>query len=96
MPPTQPPPDVDVAERVFQSHLPHLWPWAGWYAVVVGDQFAGVFPGRAEAVLAAVAACGSDDVDAADVLVRRIGPSSAVAVPAADGGRPTLRLRVGA
>ncbi len=82
VPPTLADPVVfDAAEREYRRHAPHLWPWAGWHAVIVGDRFAGVFPTRDAALLAAATAVGR-----ADVLVRRIGPRSAVPVPAADGG----------
>ncbi len=72
---------VDSAEREYRRHAPHLWPWAGWHAVVVGGRFVGVFATVADAVTAATRTPGT-----VDVLVRRIGPRTAIPTPSADGG----------
>ncbi len=78
-----PPATLPLAERTFRAFAPHLWPWTGWYALIVADRFVGVFPTLWDAITAAQ----SGEIDPDAVLVRRIGGDSAVAAPIADGGR---------
>ena len=58
-----------IAEATYERHLPNLRQWAGWFALVRGEQLGGVFPTYTAATTAWMAMYGP-----VPALIRRIEP----------------------
>ncbi len=74
-----------ATERCYRLHEPHLWPWAGWYALILGDRLLGVFPDAASALRYAY---GVTVDRSGPPVVRQIEGTRTAPTFAADGGVP--------
>jgi hypothetical protein len=79
-----------IAEATYERHLPNLRQWAGWFALVRGDQLGGVFPTYAAATAAWMAMYGP-----VPALIRRIEASTPGVAPEAAESVPSAGAVVG-